>query len=160
MLKVLRLSTNEPVGGWCWTLAVAHGCSEDTAGGTEYSLHDVPCTACKMVTTTGKVLERQERPSRLPLAASLQRQKQYRARRDLVGLQARAVKDTAGQSLHGAHTVLNLRNDDLGQLRETSWQQATCVRGKFLSFNLRILRRHGTGNSFSRATAGQPRYLI
>ena len=30
----------------------------------------------------------------------------------------------------------------------------------FLSFNLRILRRHGTGTSISRATAGRPRYLI
>ena len=30
----------------------------------------------------------------------------------------------------------------------------------FLSFNLRILRRHGTGTSISQATAGQPRYLI
>ena len=30
----------------------------------------------------------------------------------------------------------------------------------FLSSNLRILRRHGTGTSISRATAGRPRYLI
>ena len=30
----------------------------------------------------------------------------------------------------------------------------------FHSFKLRILRRHGTGTSISRATAGRPRYLI
>ena len=41
-----------------------------------------------------------------------------------------------------------------------AWKSLAVSEEIFLSFNLRILRRHGTGTSISRATAGRPRYLI